>query len=175
MRYFAEVEGEKKAVEIEEREGGYRISLNGRWIDVDTALVGDGLYLSLLAEGASHTVELSRGGGEGRWIARVHGQYLDVFVRNELEERAAARREKALAAGHLVLRSPMPGLVIQIAVSEGDEVKSGDPVAVVEAMKMQNELIAERGGKVAKVHVSEGDRVEARAPIVTIEIPGEGA
>ncbi len=174
MRYFAEVDGEKKAVEIEEREGGYRISLNGRWIDVDTALVGDGLYLSMLAEGDSHTVELSRS-GEGRWIAGVHGRYLDVLVRNELEERAEARREKALAAGPLVLRSPMPGLVIQIAVSEGNRVQAGDPVAVVEAMKMQNELIAERGGKVAKVHVREGDRVDARAPLVTIETSEAGA
>ncbi|MFH1279543.1 MAG: biotin/lipoyl-containing protein [Candidatus Eisenbacteria bacterium] len=174
MRYFATVEDEKKEVEIEETESGFRIKMNGEWLRVDSAFVADGLFLSLLIEGESHVIETSRGDRGNHWNARVHGRYLDVTVRNELEERAAERREKERASGPSVLRSPMPGLVIKLAAAKGDEVKEGEPVAVVEAMKMQNELLADRDGRISAVHVAPGDRVDARAPIVTIETaPGE--
>lgn len=169
MRYYVTVEDEKKTVEIEETGSGFRIKMNGEWLDVDSAVFAEGLFLSLLIEGESHAVETSRGEQGNHWNARVHGRYLDVTVRNELEERAAERRAKERASGPSVLRSPMPGLVIKITAAVGDEVKEGDPVAVVEAMKMQNELAADRDGRIAEVHVAAGDRVDARAPIVTIE------
>lgn len=169
MRYFVTVEGEKKEVEIEETPGGFRILLNEKWHDVDAALLADRLFLSMLVDGESHIVETSRGDGGAHWSARVHGRYLDVTVRNELEERAAERRAVERASGPSVLRSPMPGLMIKLAVAVGDEVRAGDAIAVVEAMKMQNELAADTDGRIAAVHVAAGDRVDARAPIVTIE------
>src|SRR5205823_2622118 len=55
-----------------------------------------------------------------------------------------------------LLLSPMPGLLISLAVSEGDEVKQGEPLAVVEAMKMQNVLRAERDGRIARIAVEPG-------------------
>jgi len=56
-----------------------------------------------------------------------------------------------------VLLCPMPGLVTSVSVSEGQEVKAGDPLAVVEAMKMENVLRAERDGIVAKILAKKGD------------------
>ncbi|MFH1679252.1 MAG: biotin/lipoyl-containing protein [Candidatus Eisenbacteria bacterium] len=172
MRYYASVDGEKKEIEIERTETGFRIVLDGRVHDVDTAFLADGLFLSLLVENRLHTVETSRGDAPGRWVVRVHGRYLDVDVRSELEERAGTRREKEESAGRFVVRSPMPGLMIKVAVSAGGTVRAGDPVAVVEAMKMQNELTAERAGRVVEVHVAPGDRVDARSPIAVIEADG---
>jgi propionyl-CoA carboxylase alpha chain len=55
------------------------------------------------------------------------------------------------------LLSPMPGLLVSVSVTEGQEVKTGELLAVVEAMKMENSLRAERDGKVAKVHAAAGD------------------
>ena len=55
------------------------------------------------------------------------------------------------------LLCPMPGLVKQILVAQGQEVKSGEPLAIVEAMKMENVLRAERDGKVSKIEAKEGD------------------
>lgn len=169
MRYYVTVEGEKKEVEIVETEDGYRVRLNGEWIDLDAAFLADGLFLSILAGGDSHTIETSRGERAGHWTVRVQGRYLDVTVRNELEERAAERRAVARTTGPSILRSPMPGLVIQLKTAVGDRVEEGTPVAVLEAMKMQNELAAEQDGLVSEIHVQPGDHVEARAPIVTIE------
>ena len=64
------------------------------------------------------------------------------------------------------LRCPMPGLVVSIAVAEGQEVKAGETLAVVEAMKMENVLRAERDGVVKKIHAKQGDSLAVDAVIL---------
>jgi biotin carboxyl carrier protein len=63
----------------------------------------------------------------------------------------------------------MPGRVVKLLVEAGQEVEAGAAVAVVEAMKMENEVRARGKGKVTAVHVKTGDAVEAQAKLVTIE------
>src|SRR5690349_20026199 len=73
------------------------------------------------------------------------------------------------------LRCPMPGLVVSIAVAEGQEVKAGETLAVVEAMKMQNVLRAERDGTVKKIHASPGATLAVDALILEFDcavVPG---
>ncbi|PYO60818.1 MAG: hypothetical protein DMD49_05640 [Gemmatimonadetes bacterium] len=65
----------------------------------------------------------------------------------------------------------MPGLVVRVAVTEGQRVEAGAELVVVEAMKMENQLRAPRAGVVAKVHVAVGEAVEKGAPLVTVESP----
>jgi biotin carboxyl carrier protein len=65
--------------------------------------------------------------------------------------------------------SPMPGLLVKIMVTVGDEVKQGATLAIVEAMKMQNELRAPRDGTIEQINNKEGDQVEALKPIVEME------
>ena len=67
--------------------------------------------------------------------------------------------------------APMPGMVTEVAVSIGQEVKAGDKLVVLEAMKMENELRAARDGRVREVLVSESQSVEAGMPLVLIEPP----
>ena len=61
--------------------------------------------------------------------------------------------------------APMPGRVIRLAVTEGAAVEAGSVVAVLEAMKMEHELLAPAAGTVAAVHVAEGDQVDAGAAL----------
>jgi propionyl-CoA carboxylase alpha chain len=68
---------------------------------------------------------------------------------------------------HLI--SPMPGLLVSIAVKEGDEVKAGEELAVLEAMKMENTLRAERDGVVAKVFFEAGASLEVDELIMELE------
>ena len=63
----------------------------------------------------------------------------------------------------------MPGIILSIAVKEGDEVNAGDTILVLEAMKMENEIHAPRAGKVKKVHVSEGAEVRSGSELVEFE------
>ena len=90
--------------------------------------------------------------------ARVHGE--------RIAELLAMMPEKAVADTSKQLLCPMPGLVVSIAVDEGQEVKIGETLAVVEAMKMENVLRAERDGTVQKVHVKAGDSLAVDAVIL---------
>jgi biotin carboxyl carrier protein len=65
--------------------------------------------------------------------------------------------------------SPMPGLVVKIPVAVGDQIAAGTILAIVEAMKMQNELLAPRDGIVKSINFKEGDQVDALQPIVELE------
>ena len=73
----------------------------------------------------------------------------------------------AAGAGKPV-KSPLPGVIVAVKVKVGDAVKNGEVVAVLEAMKMENEIQAEFDGVVTSVNVSQGDSILEGAPIVTI-------
>ena len=103
----------------------------------------------------------------------VDGQTYDVrvFGAGPVGPRpvSAAGPAASPRTGEATLTAPMQGLILKLLVKVGDRVQIGDVVAVLEAMKMQNEIIANRSGTVTEVHVSEGDVVGPRAPIVDIE------
>jgi biotin carboxyl carrier protein len=80
---------------------------------------------------------------------------------------AAAAPAGALAAGEAV-KSPMPGNVLKILVSQGQQVKEGDVLIILEAMKMENEVVSTRAGTVAQIVVSQGAVVETGSPLVVI-------
>ena len=80
---------------------------------------------------------------------------------------APAPAAAALAAGEVV-KSPMPGNILKINVTLGQKVKEGDVLIVLEAMKMENEIVAPKAGSVAQVAVSKGQVVETGSPLVVI-------
>jgi propionyl-CoA carboxylase alpha chain len=138
-------------------------------------------------DGTSLSVASAWRPGEPVWIGTIGAERVAIKVRGLLngvflqhagaaaEARVYTRREAELAAlmpvkeqagsGKQVL-CPMPGLVKQILVTEGQEVKNGEPIAVVEAMKMENMLRAERDATVAKIHAKEGDSLAVDAVIL---------
>ena len=84
-----------------------------------------------------------------------------------IPKKGGGARKPAAAAGNDVI-APMHGVVVEIPVAQGASVSEGDVVAVIEAMKMMNEIRAHKTGTVAAVHVTAGTTVEARTPLVTI-------
>jgi propionyl-CoA carboxylase alpha chain len=90
-----------------------------------------------------------------------------AFVYTEREARYARLMPvKVLSDSGKAVRCPMPGLVVSLAVAEGQEVKAGETLAVVEAMKMENILRAERDGAIKKIRVKPGDSVAVDAVIM---------
>ena len=75
----------------------------------------------------------------------------------------------ASAAGGYAIKTPLPGVIIDIKVNVGDPVAKGQTVAVLEAMKMENNIDAERDGKITEIKVNKGDSVMEGAILVTIE------
>ena len=80
-----------------------------------------------------------------------------------------ARRLPTLPDGELAITAPIPGLVVRVLVAVGDAIEEGQPVVLLEAMKMENELRAMRGGVVKSVIVSAGQRVDQNAPLIVLE------
>ena len=79
----------------------------------------------------------------------------------------AAEPQASAGAGETVT-SPLPGVIIEVSVTVGQAVKAGQKVAVLEAMKMENEIQAPKDGKITAIHVSKGDSILEGANIVTI-------
>lgn len=80
----------------------------------------------------------------------------------------ATREPKKAAAGSETIESPMPGTIVGVNVTDGQSVKKGDTLVVLEAMKMENEIMAPRDAEVAAVLVSKGDSVQAGTPLVSL-------
>ena len=84
-------------------------------------------------------------------------------------ELLALMPEKQAADTSRLLLSPMPGLLSSVAVTQGQEVKAGEPLAVVEAMKMENILRAERDGRIARIRAHPGDSLAVDQVILEFE------
>ncbi len=144
------------AVAVAEVADGYDIAVAGRIIAVRShwrpgAPMFDGTInghpVTVQVDKLMDGVRLSHGGGEVRAQVRTPRQ----------AELADLMPEKVAPDTSKFLLCPMPGLIVSIAVETGAEVQCGDPLAVVEAMKMENILRAEVDGRVAKIHAAVGD------------------
>ncbi len=80
----------------------------------------------------------------------------------------AKKAAPAGAQGNVAISAPMPGNIVDVKVKVGDTVKNGTVVAVIEAMKMENDIVADRDGVVASVNVAKGDAVDTGAAVVTL-------
>ncbi|MCB0356811.1 MAG: acetyl-CoA carboxylase biotin carboxyl carrier protein subunit [Bdellovibrionales bacterium] len=99
----------------------------------------------------------------------TRGSYRSLELFNdEMLLHESLKGNKGLGGGNS-LGSGMPGKIVKVLVKEGDEVKEGEPILIMEAMKMENEMRASRDAKIKKIHVKEGDSVEGGATLVTYE------
>jgi biotin carboxyl carrier protein len=123
--------------------------------------------LSLLVDGTSHSATLDERGAE------VHVRLRDsVFPVEILDERRLRLRRAAgrfTAEGKQTVTSPMPGKVVKVLVGLGAQVREGDPLVVVEAMKMENELRSPKDGTVVELQAREGQTVEGNAKLCAVE------
>jgi biotin carboxyl carrier protein len=135
-------------------------------LHADVTPLPDGEVYSLLIDGRVHEVSVVED-ADAIYVT-LHGQRHRVLVRHPLEKTLREVRQAGPAAAGETILSPIPGLVVSIKVREGEAVGAGQAVAVVEAMKMQNELTAQVGGVVETVFVSERQTVEAGARLLRL-------
>lgn len=103
----------------------------------------------------------------------LNGKWYTVEVKNEQElllEKLGFKTHNNASAGQL--KAPMPGKILDMLVKPGDEVNQGQPVVILEAMKMENELKAPAAGIVKEIFASAGDSVEKNQPLIEIEPRG---
>lgn len=137
----------------------YKFKINGKDYAV-TIGEAEGKMLSVNVNGASYEVELEN--------APVQAPVQAAPAPQAAATPAPAAAPKAAAGAGEKVNSPLPGVIIEVSVKEGQAVKAGQKVAVLEAMKMENEISAPKDGTVTAIHVNKGDSVLEGAPIVSI-------
>lgn len=167
-KYFARVRETDYEIVLDEKRGGLWIELNDRPIPVDVATGGDhGNFFSLILNGVSYDITAERINGE--YYVTVQGEAYTVEVE---DERSRALKQFSDAGPRRQggpVRSNMPGVITQVLVQEGDVVEVGTPLAILEAMKMENEVRTRVAGTVVKVAVHAGDSVTNNQELFVIE------
>jgi len=136
------------------------------------------LSLSLL-RGGERPIVLIGGRVVSLWVhstsaeSRVHhgGAWHSVRAATTTPRTSAARRDDGTGK----ISAPMPGRIVQVQVREGEDVASGAPLLVIEAMKMQNALFAPRAGRVKRILVEEGQTIERGVALLELELTSDAA
>lgn len=163
MKYLTTVND--KQYEIEINQNG-RVTVNGIEREIDFYALQSSLY-SLIIDNASYEalVEVR----EGVLNVAMLGDSYEVTVADERQQRMSKAGGGFQAdSGEIALKSPMPGLIVAVQVSEGQAVEKGQALIVLESMKMENDLKAPRAGTIVKINVQKGERVEQNKVLVTL-------
>jgi biotin carboxyl carrier protein len=164
MKYITTVEDKQYTVEIVDEK---HISVDGKVYTIDFESVSGQPVFSLIVDGKSHEAYVQQ--GDDNWLVLLRGRLYPAVVEDEREKRLRAAAGGGVAeTGEFHLKAPMPGLVVAVPVSEGQEVKKGEVLLILESMKMQNELKAPRDGKVNRIKVKAGESVEQKQALLSV-------
>jgi biotin carboxyl carrier protein len=164
MKYITNVNGREYIIEIDQEN---EITVDGQKHNIDFQQLADEGSLSLLIDHRS--LEAIVDERDDDWEVLLHGELYTVKVQDERSYRLAqARGQLQEDTETVVIRSPMPGLILDVLAEEGRQVKKGEKVVILESMKMENELRASRDGVVTRVHIEKGASVEKNQDLVTI-------
>lgn len=170
MTFEIELDGKTRAVSVERLKSGVnelRITIDGEARVIDAARLGGGaLSLVVPGGGPAHYVSIAEGTAPGELTLAFPGATVQATVNGR---RARRGGEAATAAGEQRILAPMPGRVLRVLVAPGADVAARQPLVVVEAMKMENELSSPKAGVVKDVLVAEGQSVEAGRLLIIVE------
>lgn len=166
MKLQADIGDEKLAVEIERRDGKIFANVDGRAYELEATEPEPGVFL-FKQNGKVYEAFVSPR-PDGRATVSIDRQDFDLKLVDPKRLRGSATAGETIG-GAAEIKTAMPGKVVRILVSLSDEVKKGDGVIVVEAMKMQNEMKSPKDGVVKEIRVGENDTVGAGDVLVVIE------
>ena len=167
--YYASVDelpDEEFKVEILEDGPVKKISVNGTVYDVDYNVGGDSIH-SIILNNRSHGVQISVA-GDSKYEVKNRGDLFQVRVIDELTKMRLARTQSA-AVGRQVITAQMPGVILKVYVKSGQEVKMGDPLCVLVAMKMENEIRSPIDGEVREIYIKDGDKMTVNDKMMVVE------
>jgi biotin carboxyl carrier protein len=155
MKLTITIQRTERTVELSHSSDGPSWQIDGRTIEADAVEISPGIY-SILVHGKSIEVRIEGNSSQLRIVANGR-EYLATIVNSR--EFKKNRAGAAQIEGRQNVLAPMAGKIIRTLVKAGDEVRSGQGLLIVEAMKMQNEIRSPKSGKVERVTVVEGQTV----------------
>lgn len=164
MRYVTTIDNKEFEIEIVD---DHHVRVGGRLVEVNFESVSGQPVYSLILDGKSYESYVYP--GDEDWQVLLRGRQFQVKVEDEREKRLRAAAGGGVAeGGEFHLKAPMPGLVVTIPVAEGEEVKKGQVLVILESMKMQNELKSPRDGVVSHIKVKAGESVEQKQVLLNL-------
>jgi len=166
MTYDIIVDGKTHHVEVTRGEKLWLCTVDGQEMEVDAALTARDVLSVLVGERA---YEIKR---ERSLQGELHMVIGSARYAVEVQDPRSLRTRRAVAgaeAGPQKIKAAMPGKIVRIMVSEGEEVTAGQGIIVMEAMKMQNEMKSPKDGRVQKILTAEGSTVNAGDTLAIIE------
>jgi biotin carboxyl carrier protein len=170
-----ELDGERRQVALRREGDRWNAEMNGRTLEVSVADAG-GRWSMLVDSGFSRiSYDIAfEPAATGELIVHVNGVAIPLTIASApgsptpMARAGRGAGDRGAGAGPRMIVAPMPGRIVKVLVKPGQSVSARQPLLVVEAMKMENELRAPRGGTVAEVRVAEGSSVEANAVLVVL-------
>lgn len=164
MKYVATLNDKTFTIEVNRED---RILCEGIERAVDFRLIDQQHVYSLLLDNASYEALVEE--REGEYWVFVRGYLFAVRVEDERERRLReASGDRHGPAGEVAVKAPMPGLIVAVPVQEGQAVRKGEKLVLLESMKMQNEIRAPRDGVVKAIRVKPGQSVEQNQILVVL-------
>lgn len=165
MKWWVEYCGRRQEVSVSGDGHCFAVRVDGNEQPMNLLPVAANLAAVLREDGRSHFFAHQRL-GPGRWRIFLADKEFVIQLRNLLEREVAQRG--AEQQGLQEIRAPIPGKVVRLVVQRGDEVAAGQPLLVLEAMKMENPICAEGAGRVRDVLVQAGATVEGGQLLVVL-------
>ncbi len=168
-RYSVEIDNQEFDIQLEYRSEKFFATVNGHAFEVQHQWLGESRALLFIGH-ESLEVDVRSIGGNGERSIFMKGIEIPAFI----EDHAVARMRKAAGIGHHVasdtsIKAPMPGLVVKLRVEPGERVAKGQPLLIIEAMKMENIIKARTDGIVKEIKVKAGQSVEKSDTLVEFE------
>jgi biotin carboxyl carrier protein len=165
MEFEFLLNGMLQKISLEKKENRYVFSEGEKTHKADIQQISPH-QISVLIDKASFRVYTAK--DKDRRYFLIDGQ--QFIVEEPMEDEASFRKgEEKTEEGTLLVRAPMPGKIIKICVSEKEEVRKNQTLAIVEAMKMENEIKAPIDGTIKKIHVAAGDLVDSEIPLIELD------
>ncbi|MGD9806976.1 MAG: biotin/lipoyl-containing protein [Deferribacterales bacterium] len=168
-QYYATIDGGEQEYIVnlcEDTQNHFVIEIDGRKHEIDFAMAGDSVY-SIIIDGKSYAMEIDEKGDIFN-ILMENGDHFAIEVLDEMK-RLMKMRHSAGLEGRQVIESQMPGYIWKILVEKGQEVKAGEPLMILVAMKMENEIKAPKDGVVEDIFVELDQTVSTGDKLAVVE------
>jgi len=159
------LDGSRQVISLEKKAGRLIIRLDKTLLEAEVETLDDGT-VSFLVGKSPHLAHLGR--DRTRILVSIGGKKV-VLLRPGREGSRSERGEEAGQMGISLVKAPMPGRVIKLPVAQGDVVRKNQTLAIVEAMKMENEIKSPHEAKVGRIFVAVGELVDSDRPLIELE------
>lgn len=163
--FVASVNNSKKNIFVSENS---KIKVDGKSYNFKLEKLGEFSYLLICDEKFYEITAVQN--NENKYSIVVNGSLFEIEIRTALQEKALILLEqKKSASRKLEIKAPMPGMILKVNKNPGDKVFSGEPIIILEAMKMENELRAPVSGIIKEIFVKESSSVDKGLKLFSIE------